>query len=95
MCVGPSRGSSVLSKDKVFSYVSFENEFKKGSCQIASAVYHRLNSLDLSGIRTIKLIADGCGDQNKNSMLIGMLSTFLIKDAPATLKVIKVVFPIV
>jgi hypothetical protein len=93
VCQGNSHEK--LSKDKVFSYIWLENEFKKGSNQIASAVYHRLKSTDLTGIRIVKLVSDGCGGQNKNSMLIGMMSKFLLHDAPPTLKIIKVVYPIV
>jgi hypothetical protein len=93
VCQGSSHAP--LTKETVYSYVWLEHGFPKGSNQISSAIYHRLKSLDLTGICTIKLIADGCGGQNKNSMLMAMLSKFLVEDAPATLKNIKVIFPIV
>lgn len=93
ICKGTSH--SQLTKDNVFSYVWLENDYKKGSNEIASAVYHQLKATDLTDIRTIKLIADGCGGQNKNSMIIGMIAKFLLSDAPSTLKIIKVVFPVV
>lgn len=55
-----------LNKDTVSLYYWTEDEFRKGANEICSAVYHRLNHLDLTGIHTIRLVADGCGAQNKN-----------------------------
>lgn len=40
-------------------------------------------------------MADGCTGQNKNSMLIAMLSCWLTKDAPAQIHLVEVVFPVV
>ncbi|KAJ4435199.1 hypothetical protein ANN_23775 [Periplaneta americana] len=56
-------------KDKIFAYVWFENEYRKGSNQIASALHHRLMSTDLTHYQLIKLVAGGCGGQNKNETL--------------------------
>lgn len=58
-----------------------ENEFKKGSNQISSALYHRLLNTDLSGVHTIKVVVDGCGGQNKNKIVIDILSKFLSQDS--------------
>ncbi|CAG5046127.1 unnamed protein product [Parnassius apollo] len=59
-----------LNKDTTYAYLWTENEFSKTSNQIASAVYDRLNKTNFEGINTVRLIADGCGGQNKNSILL-------------------------
>ncbi|CAG4951124.1 unnamed protein product [Parnassius apollo] len=71
---------------------SSKNEFPKTSNQIASAVYDRLNKTNFEGINTVRLVADGCGGQNKNSILLCMLSRWLLDNT--SLKKIEVVFPI-
>lgn len=67
-------GSSKLPliKDRIFSYYCTENEFAKNANLVASAVYDRLTKTDKTGITKIRLVADRCGGQNKNSILIGM-----------------------
>ncbi|KAJ8892496.1 hypothetical protein PR048_005076 [Dryococelus australis] len=57
-----------------FCYVFTEVSLKKGSNEIASALYHCLQNTDLVDIHSIHLFADGCGGQNKNKNLIGMVS---------------------
>lgn len=58
----------------MFSYTWSELDRPKGSCEIASAVYHRLkNTVFPPDKETVRLVADGCGGQNKNSMLILMV----------------------
>jgi hypothetical protein len=67
-------GSSTekLSPGRVYSYYWTEDEFAKGSNQIACALYDRLMKTNLTKKKTVCLIADGCGGQNKNSTVIGM-----------------------
>lgn len=43
----------------------------------------------------IKLFCDGCGGQNKNSIVVGMLAYWLKTKAPSHIKKITVIFPIV
>lgn len=93
VCVGSSHASQ--NKGNTFSYVWLENEYKKGSNQIASSLYHRLCNTDLSSVHTMNVAADGCGGQNKNKIVIGMLLKFLSQDAPRNVKRIVLVFPIV
>lgn len=62
--------------------------------EIASAVYHLLTSIDLSAYNKIRLCADGCGGQNRNSTMVGMCMYFLEKAAPPALKSIELVFPV-
>ncbi|CAF4944053.1 unnamed protein product [Pieris macdunnoughi] len=82
-----------LNKDTVTLYMWNENEYRKGANEIASGVYHRLKSLDFNGIQTLRLVADGCGAQNKNSIFIGMCCVRLC-NAPNNIKNIELVFPI-
>lgn len=88
------KGSSKdkLNKDSTFAYVWTENEFPKTSNQIASAVYDCLQKTNLEGITTVRLVADGCGGQNKNSILLCMVSRWLL-DNPSVKKV-EIIFPI-
>lgn len=79
-----------LNQDTVHLYCWTEAEYKKGANAIASAVYHRLNGLDLTGIKTIRLVADGCGVQNKNTIMMGMCSTWLT-NAPSNVRRIELV----
>lgn len=77
-------------KENTFCYIWLENEFAKGSCEITSAIYHRLCNTNLENCNAIKLVADGCGGQNKNSIVIGMLCSWLAKNSPPAVK--KVTF---
>ncbi|CAH2207570.1 jg26512 [Pararge aegeria aegeria] len=84
---------SVLQKSNVRSYLWTEDISAKSSNEISSAVYHCLNSFDLHNIKTVRLMADGCGGQNKNSIMIGMVSKWF-SEAPATLKRVEIIFPV-
>lgn len=88
------QGSSkdCLNKNTSFAYLWTENEFPKTANQIASAVYDRLNKTNFEGINTVRLVADGCGGQNKNSILLCMLSRWLLDNT--SVKKIEIVFPI-
>lgn len=83
-----------LTKDNVFCYVWTEDQQAKGSNQIASALYDRLNNTDFCGYDSVKLFCDGCGGQNKNRNLVGMCSKWLVEKAPATVKDIELIFPV-
>lgn len=51
ICQGASTDNQ--GKDKTVAYVWLENKYPKGSNQVASAVYHRLISTDLSSYHTL------------------------------------------
>lgn len=85
--------NSSLSKEKVFAYTWKETDGPKGSNEIASAVFHRLQQLNLDGITEIRLFADGCGGQNKNFTVITMASAWLQR-APQHVKTVELIFPI-
>lgn len=85
---------NILGKDNVTLYTWTEDEHRKGANEIASAVYDRLQTTIFSqNINTIRFVADGCGAQNKNSIMIGMAATWLSR-APPHIKKIEFVFPI-
>ncbi|CAG9792679.1 unnamed protein product [Diatraea saccharalis] len=90
MVVGSSNDS--LGKDRVFAYCCTENQFNKDSNLVASAVYHRLTHIDKTGIRNIRLVADGCGGQNKNCIVLGACSKWLLENQ--NISSIELVFPV-
>nr|XP_022907523.1 uncharacterized protein LOC111419015 [Onthophagus taurus] len=90
------RGSSKshMNPENVFIYTWMEHEYKKSSNEISSAVFHCLSQVDLSPYSNIRLCADGCGGQNRNSTMIGMCSYFLANVAPPNVKTIELIFPV-
>ncbi|KAJ8870757.1 hypothetical protein PR048_027056 [Dryococelus australis] len=63
-------------------YLWTEDAYAKGSNQIASSLHHNLNKLNLDEVTTIRLFSDGCGGQNKYQTIIGMLSRWVLLEAP-------------
>ena len=93
VCKGPS--GDALSKDNVSIYTWNENEFKKNSSVCVSVVYNELCKLQLNeGISTVRLAADACGGQNKNTALLYMAAFWLQKNAPAHVKLVELLFPV-
>lgn len=73
-----------------------ETDNAKASNQIATAVFHLLTNLDIAqNITVIRLFADGCGGQNKNSTVIGMCCKWLMSSVPPQIKEINIIFPMV
>ncbi|XP_046684501.1 uncharacterized protein LOC124373972 [Homalodisca vitripennis] len=91
-CVVKGHSKSKLDKDNVTAYTWTENEFSKGSNEISSCLYDTLNSIDLTPYMTVRLISDGCGGQNKNSILITMVCSWFV-NAPDNIKEVQLVFP--
>lgn len=83
-----------LDKNNTFCYTWTEDEHKKGSNEIASALYHRLVNTDFQNKTVVRLIADGCGGQNKNLTVIAACSFWLLQKAPNNIKTIELVFPV-
>lgn len=75
-------------------FIWTENQAKKGSTEIASALLTYLNSADLLGVEVLRLFADGCGGQNKNSHVVHMLMFWLKNYAPANVAKIVLTFPV-
>lgn len=69
-------GQSQQNLDNVYFYTWSENESKRGSSEVCSAVFHHLTNFcaENTEIKKIKLFCDGCSAQNKNYTLLAMLS---------------------
>lgn len=66
---------SELTQNNVFTYIWTEDVHAKGSNEISSALYHCLqNNIDFTDVEVLRLMANGCSGQNKNSTIIGMIS---------------------
>lgn len=69
---------------------------KKSLNEVSSAVYNELQEKLMEGafndIQTVRLIADGCSRQNKNSMLLAMCLLWLNRN-PSNIKRLEIVFP--
>lgn len=93
--VGHSK--SQLNSENVFAYTWTEDLLPKASNEIASAVFHCLCTVveKHEKVTSIRLVADGCSGQNKNSSVLGMASKYLMDHAPDRIKMIEIVFPIV
>lgn len=90
ICEGSSHSKQPPNKTLIYYWT--EADSTKGSSQIASAVFHRLSNTDLQNYSVVKLFADGCGGQNKNSIMIFMLMHWL-KSAPH-IQEIQLIFPV-
>lgn len=85
-----------LNPTNVFSYLWTEIEAGKDSNVIASAVKHVLNNTNFAdSVRKVNLFADGCGGQNKNTIVMSMLAYWLRNEAPRNIQCIELIFPIV
>lgn len=78
----------------MIAYCWTEHEFAHNSNTIASCVFDALSSVDLSNYKNIRLVSDGCGGQNKNSIFISMCIIWLTTKAPSHIKEIELVFPV-
>lgn len=83
-------------KENVNIYHWNESEYHKGANEIVSAVYHCLTTTFIpEQIKRVRLVADGCGGQNKNMTMIGMISSWFLNNAPKHLNGIELLFPMV
>lgn len=74
-------------KKQCLSYVWTKDTHAKGSNELSSALYHYLmNNIDFSDIEVLRLMADGCSCQNKNSTIISMISKWFSSHAPPSIK---------
>nr|CAH7751519.1 unnamed protein product [Callosobruchus chinensis] len=91
---GASKGK--INPTSVRSYTWTELDYHKGSNEVASCVYHTLMNFEFSqSTKIVRFFCDGCGAQNKNSILVGMLSHWLLKLSPATIEQVEIFFPVV
>lgn len=91
-------GSSTakLNPQNVTAFLWTDQDLPKNSNLISSALFHFLTHHTFDTETTkVRLFADGCGGQNKNSIVMGMLCAWLNQFAPKTITKIEVIFPIV
>lgn len=94
LCIVRNQEDGSMPKDGVHCYTWSEDESAKGSNEVASALHSTLRSLSYEGVQEVRLVADGCAGQNKNSTMIGMLLWWLQNEAPAQVSKITLVFPV-
>lgn len=75
----------MLSKNPTF-YTWTEDQARRGSTEIGSALLSHLRSLNLENCETLRLFCDGCAGQNKNSYII----TFWLTGCAAVLCQLKI-----
>lgn len=81
-------------KSPVF-YTWMEHQAKRGSAETSSALRDFLNKTEFGpDIRQLRLFADGCAGQNKNSHVMHMLMLWLQKDAPQSIRSVILIFPV-
>lgn len=85
---------SPLNPTTVTSYCWTENQYAKDSNLISSCVFHCLQSIDLSSYNKVRLVSDGCGGQNKNSILVATVHSWFGRFAPSNIKEIELTFPV-
>lgn len=93
---GSSRNK--ISPTNVFTYCWSQEKFQKDSNLIASVLYHRLLTItfdELVTIKTVRIIANICGDKYRNSILVAMCSAWLMSNAPAHIEQIELIFPVI
>ncbi|KAK9711307.1 hypothetical protein QE152_g25536 [Popillia japonica] len=96
LAIGCESSKSTLNPGTVSSYVWTELDYNRSSNEIASAVYHTLSSFDFEeNVKMLRLICDGCGSQNKNTTLVGLLNYWLQYEAPLNAELVDMVFPVV
>lgn len=83
-----------LNPDSVSIFTWTENEAKKSSNEIASAVFTDLMSHDLSEYRKIPLVAEGCLDQNKNVNVLCMVAKWLSLYRPPNIFEGELIYPV-
>lgn len=92
--VGNSKAK--LNKENIFAYTWNETMHNKGSNEIISAVHHFLTNLDINeNIIVLRIVADGCSGQNKNSGMVAMLGKWLTTEVPRHIKKVEIIFPVV
>lgn len=71
-----------------------ENQARKGATEVGSALINHLTSMDFTNITNLRLFADGCGGQNKNSHIIHAIMFWLRNQTSTSLKDVTITFPV-
>lgn len=85
---------SPLTKENVKSFCFTENQYKKNANLIASCILHLLKTADLTKYTRVRLMTDGCGGQNKNTIFVTMVMYWLANFAPKNIQDVAVIFPV-
>lgn len=93
LCFVQGSSKDKQTKEKTFMYIWTENEYQKGSNEVSSALFHRLTTTNFEGIKTLRLVCDGCGGQNKNCIIVATCARWFL-DAPRNLKSIQIIYPV-
>lgn len=87
---------SKLNPETVKSFIWTEADRQRSSNEIVSAVFHTLQNFSFDEkVEMVRLAADGCGGQNKNSSMVGMIIYWLQCCSPPHIKQLEMVFPVV
>lgn len=66
LCFVKGSSRDQQNKENTFIYTWTENQYH----EILSALIHRLKNTNFDGIDKLRLMCDGCGGQNKNSIVV-------------------------
>ena len=87
---------SSLNPETVKSFIWTESDRQRSSNEIVSAVFYSLKHFNFNQeVEQVRLVADGCGGQNKNTTMVGMIQYWLQCCSPPHIKCVELVFPIV
>ena len=75
---------------RVICFVWGEDTARRGSCEVASAFHSYLSECDDAGVKDVEAFCDGCGGQNRNRGVMGMIVSFVQK--ASNLKRVKITF---
>ena len=76
-------------------YCWTENQAGRGAQEVASALTNFLSRENFDdAVTTIRLFSDGCGGQNRNSIVVHALYWWLLQKSPQSVKEICMFFPV-
>nr|CAH7763101.1 unnamed protein product [Callosobruchus chinensis] len=79
---------------KPIFYTWNETQAGRGANEVASALTNFLSCNVLPDCKVLRLFADGCAGQNKNSYVMYSLAVWLSNAAPTSVEEIRVTFPV-
>ncbi|KAJ8896022.1 hypothetical protein PR048_001363 [Dryococelus australis] len=72
------RSDTNISPENVTSFMWTENELPKDANSIALCVFDFLQSTDMSDYTTLGVVSNGCGGQNKNTVMVAMILKWFV-----------------
>lgn len=96
LTVVSGHSKSKLTPENVKSFIWTEKDRQRSSNEIVSAVFYSLQNFNFDEeVQQVRLVCDGCGGQNKNSSMIGMVQYWLKRCSPPQIQLIELVYPVV